>query len=50
MKGELQGPAINASRPSLDLIVIARPSAADADYHELKRSLSGAFQKAALTA
>ena len=42
--------ATNHSRPSFDLLVIARPTAATADYHELKRSLRSALARAALTA
>ena len=42
--------ATNHSRPSFDLLVIARPSAAEADYHELKRSLRSAMARAAITA
>ena len=45
------GVATNAtlhSRPSFDLLVIARPSAATADYHELKRSMRSALARAAL--
>jgi len=47
------GVATNAtlhSRPSFDLLVIARPSAATADYHELKRSMRSALARAALIA
>lgn len=33
------------SAPSLDLMIIARPSAADAGYAELKRGLSSAMQR-----
>lgn len=40
--------ACDASRPSFDLLVIARPSAAEADYAELKRSLASAFERARL--
>ncbi|HET9027654.1 MAG TPA: ribonuclease P protein component [Trueperaceae bacterium] len=40
--------AYDASRPSFDLLVIARPSAAEADYADLKRSLVNAFTRAKL--
>jgi len=40
--------AYDASRPSFDLLVIARPSAADAGYADLKRSLKSAFERAKL--
>lgn len=42
--------ALFASRPSVDLLLIARPSAATADYHELKRSLRSALGRGALLA
>ncbi len=42
--------AMSGSRPSLDLLVIARPSAAEADYHELERSLTAALGRASLLA
>ncbi len=48
-EGLVEG-AYLASRPSVDLLIIARPSAATADYHELKRSLRSALTRAALTA
>lgn len=38
------------SRPSLDLLVIARPSAAEADYQQLKRSLKSALERGKLLA
>lgn len=38
------------SRPSFDLLVIARPSAAEADYHQLKRSLKSALERGKLLA
>ncbi|MFA7459493.1 MAG: ribonuclease P protein component [Trueperaceae bacterium] len=50
LKGGVTSAATSHSRPSFDLLVIARPSAADADYHELKRSLRSAMARAALTA
>ena len=34
--------------PSCDMLVIARPEAAGADYHELKHALERALRKAAL--
>lgn len=34
--------------PSIDLLVIARPSAATAGYHDLVHSLTSAFQRAKL--
>lgn len=34
-----------ALRPSLDLMIIARPSAAEVGYAELKRGLAGALQR-----
>ncbi len=40
--------ATNRSRPSFDLLIIARPSAAEADYHELGRSLRSGLARAAL--
>lgn len=40
--------AYDASRPSFDLLVIARPSAAEADYTDLKKSLVSAFTRAKL--
>lgn len=46
----VEGRALFGSRPSFDLLVIARPSAAAADYHELKRSLRSALSRAALLA
>ncbi len=42
--------ATNHSRPSFDLLIIARPTAATADYHELRRSLRSALDRAAVLA
>lgn len=42
--------ALSHSRPSFDLLIIARPTAATADYHELKRSLRSALNRASLLA
>lgn len=42
--------ATNHSRPSFDLLIIARPTAATADYHELRRSLRSALARAAVIA
>jgi len=54
LREQLREPVAEAatfgSRPSFDLLVIARPSAAAADYHELKRSLTTALGRAALLA
>ncbi len=44
----LRAEVYDASRPSFDLLVIARPSAADAAYADLKRSLTTAFERAKL--
>lgn len=44
----LSAEAYMDSRPSFDLLVIARPSAAAADYQDLKRSLAAAFDRAKL--
>ncbi len=44
----LREQAYAASMPSFDLLIIARPSAATTDYHELKRSLASAFERAGL--
>lgn len=41
--------ALQRTTPSFDLIVIARPEAAEADYAELAASLSKALEKAKLT-
>lgn len=40
--------AYDGSRPSFDLLIIARPSAAMADYAELRQSLQTAFERAKL--
>ena len=40
--------ALHAGVPSIDLVVIARPEAADADFHQLERALDRSLQKAAL--
>lgn len=40
--------ALHAGAPSVDLLVIARPDAAEADYHQLKDALDRALVKAAL--
>lgn len=50
LRDQLSDSACMASRPSFDLLIIARPSAADVDYHELKRSLRSAMARAALLA
>jgi ribonuclease P protein component len=54
LREQLRAPVAEAaafgSRPSFDLLVIARPSAATADYHELKRALTSALGRAALLA
>ncbi len=44
------GALLGGSRPSLDLLVIARPSAAEADYHQLKRTLKSALERGKLLA
>lgn len=46
----LTSAACLGSRPSLDLLVIARPSAAEADYQQLKRSLKSALERGKLLA
>ncbi len=48
LRQPLREPAHADSVPSFDLLVIARPSAAAADYHDLKRSLTSAFERAGL--
>ncbi len=40
--------ACRAGAPSLDLVVIARPSAAEVDFWELRRGLERAFVRAGL--
>lgn len=50
LREPLTDAALLGSRPSLDLIVIARPSAAEAEYQELKRSLKSALERGKLLA
>ena len=40
--------ACRGGTPSFDLVVIARPSAADVDYWELQRSLRKAMERGSL--
>ena len=44
----LAADAMAGGRPSCDLLVIARPEAAEADYHALKHALERALRKASL--
>lgn len=48
LKGGVSDKATNRSRPSFDLLIIARPSAAEADYQELRRSLRSGLARASL--
>jgi ribonuclease P protein component len=44
-----QGSRVKAhGRPSFEVVIVARPTAADADYAALRRSLQEAMRKAAL--
>lgn len=45
---DLSADATARGVPSCDMLVIARPEAAGADYHELKESLQRALSKASL--
>lgn len=44
----LQAAGMHEGRPSCDLLVIARPEAAEADYAQLKQALQRALERAAL--
>lgn len=45
---ELAADAVHAGQPSCDLLVIARPEAAAADFHQLKSALDRALARADL--
>lgn len=47
-RGDWAADALHAGTPSFDLVVIARPEAAQADFHQLKGALDRSLAKAAL--
>ena len=49
LAGGVRSEACHAGAASFDLVVIARPSAAEVDYWELKASLTRALERARLT-
>ena len=50
LERELVSPALHAGKASFNLVVIARPDAATADYQQLRSSLKRSLEKAQLFA
>ena len=50
LERNLVQPALHAAKPSFNLVIIARPDAAKADYRQLRGSLKRSLEKARLLA